>query len=695
MFPAFNHRKLMDAFRPAPFQTGRAPRGLPLAVLFLTAMIAALPDRARADAAPQAEPASAARTNAASEELAQELRWLKAERVFITSVSKREEDPFTAAAAVSVITGEEIRRSGARSIPEALRLAPGISVAQMDANKWAVTSRGFNSRFADKLLVLVDGRSVYTPSFTGVYWDSVDYVFEDIDRIEVIRGPGGTLWGANAVNGVINIITKNSKDTEGGFISGGYGSEERGFGEFRYGTKTGEKGFLRGYLKYHNTDDLEDGFDRWDFVQGGVRGDWTFGPTRLSLTADAHYSTLRERQVIARLPAIPFTGPVISTNNETSRASGQSVMARVEHDLSDENSLQLQTYFEHEDRTSVVHDGYRSTFDVDFQHRFPLPWRQHLTYGFGYRYLPDRFRNPDPGYVNWTPTVRHWQVASGFIQDDIELVADRLRLTLGTKVEHNDFTGFEYQPSVRLSLTPNTRHTVWGAVSRAVQVPGRNYDAIHIVLPTRAAFPLTVVGNGNPDLNARELAAYELGHRWQPRQNFSIDTAIFHHHYDGIGSGQSTVDLASGTVQNFASNQGTADSYGAEIAAKWDVTDWWRLSGSYTFFKLDYHDITSSLAAEDGDPRNTVSLRSSFDLPGGFELDLWGRYVDTLASYDIPSYFDLDVRLGWHATKNIEFSVAGQNLLSPRRDEFIADRFATTLVNPVQRAVYAQVSLRF
>ena len=645
---------------------------------------------------PQAEPQSAGRTSSPAEELAQELRWLNAERVLITSVSKRKEDPFTAAAAVSVITGDEIRRSGARSIPEALRMAPGISVAQMDANKWAVTARGFNSRFADKLLVLIDGRSVYTPSFSGVSWDTQDYLFEDIDRIEVIRGPGGTIWGANAVNGVINIITKNSKDTEGGFVSGGYGTEERGFGEFRYGTRAGEKGFVRGYFKYHNTDDLDRGFDAWDFMQGGGRGDWTFGATRLSLNADAYYGNEHQQQVTARLPAVPFTGPVIATNRESFRVNGQSFVARVEHEISDENDVQLQAYFDRVERTEVLMGGYRNTFDVDFQHRFPLPLRQSFTYGFGYRYLPDHFNNTDATWINWSPTERRWQVVSGFVQDDIVLVEDRLRLTVGTKVEHNDFTGLEYQPSARIALTPNSRQTFWGAVSRAMQVPGRNLDAIQpIVIPTQAALPLSALGYGNTEVTATELMAYEIGHRWQPNERFSTDMALFYHHYNRIIDGEVTVNLANATVSNTAINRGTADSYGFEASTRWQVADWWRVTGAYSFLRVDFQDTTVSIFSEGTDPRSQVSMRSSFDLPSGIELDLWGRYVDQLPSLNVAAYFDLDVRVGWHATKNVEVSIVGQNLISPGRTEFAQDQSAPTLINPVQRSVYVQVSVRF
>ncbi len=690
----------MNALRPQAPRSPATLRAACLAALF-TAMFAVTSSHATDEgdqdpAKVRKDSQSAGKTNAPAQELSQELRWLKAERIVITSVSKREEDPFKTAAAVSVITGEEIRRSGARSIPEALRLAPGMDVAQMDANKWAVTSRGFSSRFADKLLVLIDGRSVYTPSFSGVFWDTQDYLFEDIDRIEVIRGPGGTIWGANAVNGVINIITKNSKDTEGAFAAGGYGSEERGFGDFRYGATAGENGFLRGYFKYHNTDSLSGGFDGWDMMQGGIRGDWTLGPTKLSLHADAYYGNERQQQVIAHRPAVPFGGVVISTNNESYHVSGQSVVARIEHEIGDENSMQLQAYYDRVERTETLMDGYRNTLDVDYQHRFPLPWRQSFTYGFGYRYLPDHFRNPDPAWINWNPTDRHWQLVSGFFQDDIALVEDRLRLTLGTKVEHNDFTGFEYQPSARLALTPSDQHTFWGAVTRALQVPGRNLDGIQsIVIPTTAAAPLTVVGTGNMQVKSTEVVAYELGHRWQPLEAFSFDTALFYNHYRRLIDGQNSVDLVNGIVTSTAINQGTADTYGFELSSTWHVNDWWRLTGAYSLLRVDFHNNGNSIFGEGRDPKNQVSLRSSFDLPHGLELDFWGRYVDHLPSLNVSAYLDLDVRLGWHATKNVEFSVVGQNLISPRRTEFAQDQFTVTLVNPVQRAVYAQVAFRF
>ena len=288
---------------------------------------------------------------------------------------------------------------------------------------------------------------------------------------------------------------------------------------------------------------------------------------------------------------------------------------------------------------------------------------------------------------------------TAFFQDEIALVEDRLRLTLGTKLEHNDFTGFEYQPSARLAFTPNNQQTFWSAVTRAVQVPGRNLDGIHgIVIPTTAAFPLTVIGNGNKGVQATSVIAYELGHRWQPRENFSLDSALFYNNYNRIVDGRGSVNIAAGTYENTAVNQGTVDSYGFELSSKWHVTQSWRLTGTYSHLFVDFHGTQAAIFGEGADPRHQVSLRSSFDLPHGFELDFWGRYVDriTLApGVPVSSYLDLDVRLGWHATRNVEFSIVGQNLISPRRFEYAADQYTKTTVNAVQRAILAQVSLRF
>jgi iron complex outermembrane receptor protein len=387
---------------------------------------------------------------------------------------------------------------------------------------------------------------------------------------------------------------------------------------------------------------------------------------------------------------------------------------RFKHQFDSESDLQFQVYYDHTERDELVLSGWRDTLDVDFQHRFALPC-QNVIYGLGYRYLPDHFRNSDPLFITWEPQDRHWQLFSAFIQDEITLVKDHLRLILGTKVEHNDFTGWEAEPSGRLLWLITPRQTAWAAVSRAVQVPGRNLDGINPILlpvelvpvpvgPPFGTLPLFVLGHGDQDLNATEVISYELGHRIQPTDHISFDVAAFYNSYTDLIDGAITgpvfnlaptphLQLNSNAVQDR-----TGSSYGFEIAAQWDVVDWWRLQGAYSFFKSDLSSLSFSLFAEGKDAQQQVSLRSSMDLPGHLQLDLWGRWVDRLPAYageGVTAYFDLDLRLGWRPNKNWEFAIVGQNLIDPDRREFGEDPFTKTRTSTVPRGVYLQAAFRY
>ena len=345
----------------------------------------------------------------------QELQWLRAESIIITSASRHEEELFKTAAAVCVVTADDIQRSGARNLPDMLRLVPGMSVAQMDANKWAITSRGFNSRFADKLLVLIDGRTVYTPSFSGVYWDMQDYNIADIDRIEVIHGPGGTLWGANAVNGVVNIITRSASRAQPGRLTVGYGTDEGG-ASLRSSAGLGERGDLRAYVKARRLDDLKPtGFDGWDFLQGGFRSDWKQARTSVTFQGDFYLGKERQQLVMGHLPPVPYGGTEIDTLDEKYDVDGQNLLVRVGREQGAGSNWQLQAYWDRTNRTDRGVSGYRNTFDLDFQHRFSFATRHDVTYGMGYRFLPDHFRNPDLSYINWDPAERDWQLFSAFV----------------------------------------------------------------------------------------------------------------------------------------------------------------------------------------------------------------------------------------------------------------------------------------
>src|SRR5438093_3529420 len=394
-------------------------------------------------------------------------------KIEVTSVSKHKEKLADAPAAIFVITQEDIRRSGVTTIADALRLAPGLEVARVASHDWAITSRGFNELYANKLLVLIDGRSVYTPLFSGVYWDVQDTLLEDIDRIEVIRGPGATLWGANAVNGVINITTKSAKETIGGLLSGGYGTEEQGFGSARYGGKLGEDAYYRGYVKYFNRDSsaLPSGAqanDAWEMYRGGFRTDWEPSAQNLfTLQGDAYAGT--ENQTVTLFtPAFPFTQPDASKM----RVSGGNVIGRWTHTFTPDSDLKLQIYYDRTDRAVDYFKEMRNTADFDLQYRHPLWQRHDVTWGVGFRYA-----DSDTSRSNFTlafiPPERITRIFNTFIQDEITLVKERLRLTLGSKFERNDYTGFEIQPSGRLLWTPHERHSVWASVSRAVRTPSR------------------------------------------------------------------------------------------------------------------------------------------------------------------------------------------------------------------------------
>jgi len=622
----------------------------------------------------------------------------------VTSVSKKEQKLSEAAAAIDVITQDDIRRSGATSIPEALRVVPGLQVARLDANKWAVSARGFNGRFANKLLVLIDGRSVYTPLFSGVWWDAQNVLLEDIARIEVIRGPGATLWGANAVNGVINIITKDAKDTQGGLVTIGHGTEERGFGEFRYGGTLGDNAHYRVYARYFDRERSvaasgDYGADEWDVAQGGLRVDWEVSDSdSLTLQGDIHSGTVGERQTMASL-----SPPYEQTFDNDDDVAGGNILGRWNHTFSDTSGMSFQLYYDRSDRDHMIIGEVRDTFDLDFQHRFALDDRHEIVWGLGYRLSRDDIDNSFT--LSFDPDSRNDQLLSAFVQDEITLIEDQLKLTPGAKLEHNDYTGFEFQPSARLLWMPHEKHTVWAAVSRAVRTPSRveSYGRVNrYVLP-----PATLMSMfGDRDFDSEELLAHELGYRVQPMDRLSLDIATFYNIYENLR----TVELGTPfpetspapphlVVPLFADNKMDGETYGIEVAADWRPLDWWRLEAGYTYLQVVLHlddDSTDTLSegAEGESPHNQFSLRSSMDLPRNLELDSCLRYVDNLPGLGVDSYLTLDVRLGWKPTENLELFVVGQNLLDSHHAEFESTFFGVHATE-VEHSVYAGLTWRF
>jgi len=612
-------------------------------------------------------------------------------------------------AAVFVITQEDIRRSGVTSIPEALRMVPGFQVAKVDANTWAVTSRGFNDLFGEKLLILIDGRSIYTPLLSGTIWDE-DVFLDDVERIEVIRGPGAALWGANAVNGIINIVTKHSRDTQGALVTGGGGNEEKGFGGVRLGSRFSENGFYRVYAKYFNRDDSvfsssRDAADQWDRWQVGFRLDWEKNDKDTLVfhgdvfTTDSGGTT-----------EMPVLGPTLSevTDFETD-VTGWNALARWNHKLSRTSETTTQIFFNHSDRKEIYFDSVQETFDIDFQHHFSLGRRNDFLWGLGYRLYQDKIDNSFR--VSFDPDSRTDRLLSAFVQDRITLREDRWYLTLGSKFEHNDYTGFEIQPNARLLWKPREDISLWTSISRAVRTPGRldsDSRINFIVLPYASPPPdynlISIFGNN--DLESEELIAYEAGFRYQITPRLALDITGFYNKYDNLITldiGTPYPEISPAPVHLVTPltivDKMKGETYGVEIAASWTPWDFWKLAAAYSYLQIHLHsygNVPNALfnmeGAEGNSPHHQLSLQSRMDLFDDFELDLWLRYVDNLPNMGIPSYVTLDARIGWHISNNLELSLVGQNLFDSRHPE------STTYYNEpaeVERGFYGKLTWRF
>lgn len=621
----------------------------------------------------------------------------------ITSASRGPERLFDTPAAISVITSEDLQRSGVICIAEALRQVPGVEVARLNAHDWAISVRGFHSAFPNKLLVMMDSRTVYSPLFSGTFWDVQDAILEDIDRIEVIRGPGATLWGANAVNGVINVITKSAKDTQGLLVSGGVGTEERLFGNVRYGVSLKEDTYFRVYAKYFQVDDsvLPDGreaADAWEKFQGGMRFDWLPSDDQNRLTFQGDIYSGKEDQTYT-IPILlpPFTTVVQNMD----RGSGGNVLGQWTRNFSEDSQLIVRAYYDKTVRDSAVFRYELDTEDIDVQQRFQLGERNKITAGGGFRRMSDNARNS----LNVTvlPPRRTTYLYSSFIQDEITLLPEKWFLTLGSKFEHNDFTGFEIQPSVRLLWTPKEDYTVWAAVSRAVRTPSRVEDGV--ILNAAGPPPGTATLFGNPNFDSENMIAYEIGYRIQLWKKATFDLATYYNDYDDVVS---TTPLAPGlnSTTQFRNDQ-KAETYGAELAATIQITEDWRIYSAYTYIQMQLHQKSalfpmSSEAGEKNNPHHQFYLRSSidfgrqFDFGREFQFDATFRYVDNLVVAGIlaPSYSTIDLRLGWRPSKNWEIALVGQNLLDDRHPEFYPAPIATRRTE-VERSFYGKITWRF
>jgi iron complex outermembrane recepter protein len=632
----------------------------------------------------------------------------------VTSVSKKEEKLFQTAAAIYVITQEEIRRSGLTNLPELLRLVPGLSVARIDGNKWAISARGFNGRFANKLLVLIDGRTVYSPETSGVYWEVQDLPLETIERVEVIRGPGGTLWGANAVNGVINIITKHTKDTRGGVLTTGGGSEERGFGSARYGGQLGEQADYRIYTKYFNRSSLVNALGRTandgqQSLRGGGRIDWPLTQRdALTLQGDIYRTNIHETSTNISLLA-PFA-PFTTTPGEF---TGGNMLGRWTRAFSKQSDLALQLYYDRFNRDIYDLGVSINTVDLDFQHRFALGRRQGLVWGGGYRHVWDKSNGNSSTPVQFTPARETSRLASIFAQDEITLVKDRLRLILGSKLQyfshqHDTSSDLKVQPNLRVSWTPGRNQSVWGAISHAVRTSARTEEDLRA---NYAAFPgpngipnvLTVMGNKESKFEA--VRAHELGYRVQPGNNVSFDLTAFYNRYDHLQTfelGQPFFEAGLRphvVIPIYYDNLMRGETYGAEVSANWNVVRHWKLSGSYSLLRMQLQPAAASRdvsaeQAEGHSPRHQFQVHSWLKLPRNFEFDSSFYSVSALSTQQIPGYTRLDARLGWRVKEGIELSLGLQNLLDNRHPEFNGTAQAV-VSSEIKRSIYGKLIWHF
>ena len=588
--------------------------------------------------------------------------------VQITSASRRAEPLSQAASAVDVITSEDILRSGVTNIPDALRLGTEMEVAQVDGHTWAISTRGFNITAANKMQVLMDGRSLYTPLYSGVFWDVQQTFLPDIAQIEIIRGPGATLWGANAINGVINIRTKTAQETQGLLLYGGAGNEETGFGGLRYGGNVGPNTYYRVYVMHQSRDSLtlEGGGDAQDdthITQGGFRIDSKIHPEdTLTLQGDIYGGTFGQ------------------LNSGDIDVDGENIIGRWTRDLGNDSSITLQAYYDRTHRfVPGIFEEDRNTFDLELQHQFSFG--QHdIVYGANYRLSHDNIGNLGP-FLAFIPDNVTSHLLSAYAQDEWHIVPHVFSLTAGSKFEYNTFSGFEVQPTGRFSWVPGEGQTVWGAISRAVRTPSQIDQDLIAPNPSTG---LPALLQRNPDFESEELVAYELGYRIKPLNSLSFDLAGYYNVYDNLRS----IEFQPNGSFIFQ-NKLNAQSYGGALAAKWRATDWWQLDGSVSLFQIDFgraagsRDISNG-RGEGNDPNCSFIVHSAVDLPWHVQFDSYLRYVGDLPKPATPSYLTLDLRIAWSPIKNVEIAIVGRNLLSDAHPEFRS----MLVTREVQRSVY-------
>lgn len=609
-----------------------------------------------------------------------ELKGLTLEELLDTKVvagSRTPEAWPTIPAAVSVVPHEMIRRSGAVRLADALRLAPGLNVSRYVGSSYAISARGFNSTASNKLEVMIDGRSVYTPLMSGVFWEIQDTMLEDLERIEVVRGPGGALWGSNAINGVVNIVSKSAADTQGGLVFAGVGTEESVVAGVRYGGKIGAATYYRTYFKHHTRDDqvFANGANAGDGMtqdQGGFRLDSTLrGENRLTLQGD-------------------LFGNTFGVNGRPdARNSGGNFLGRWTHPVGPDAELQVQAYFDHGRRdVPLQFREDRKTWDLDVQHHFKVGEQHDLVLGGDYQRSSDDTEQAGRTFI-FSPAGRTLERVSFFAQDQLTLIPQRLLLTLGARTERNDYTGWETQPSARLTATLEKGQTLWAGVSRAVRAPTRVDTESRFIPNPSNGFVLI---RGTPDFRSEEVVAYELGYRVQPSPRIFLDVVTYYSDYTHLR----TLEPGPTGLPLLIKNEREAENYGGAVSVTFQATDTWHLSANYHYLHQKFRlspgsRDTTGASLEANDPPHLATLHSSLTLPHDIDFDWTLHYVSRPPNPTFPSYVTLNARLAFHPGENWEAAVVGRNLLDARHPEFGGGANQTQ----VQRGFYAQLTYRF
>jgi iron complex outermembrane receptor protein len=648
--------------------------------------------------------------------------------VKVTTFAKRPQRAADVAAALFVITQDDIRRSGATSIPDALRLAPGLQVAQIDGNAWSISARGFSGRFSNKLLVMMDGRTLYTPSFAGVYWDVQDTAMDDIERIEVIRGPAGTTWGTNAVNGIINIITKHSDQTGGLLVSSDVGVDGSANATVRFGDADGDRTQWRVYAKAFERDANQlvsgaDGFDEASQQRIGARVDTeTRHGDELRWAMEAYQGHSHQNFTGSFMQ--PLRGSNVPVYGGLEGLDGIWTTAGWARESGNGSRLEVQTYFDHSDRRGPLFGEQRDTVDLEFQHSLARHGVHTFTWGLGVRHSISEM--PVREDIALDRDGEKVFFGSAYLQDELHLMGDRLTLTAGARLEDSNTEPLEFMPNLRARFAFTDTSAVWAAVGRGVRRPGRIEEDFHIdqvgeVMPPGSSinpFPIPVVQSlhGDNRFRSEELTAYESGWRWQARENISVDLALFYNEYEHLRTlevltpycapggepvMQNPMCLFSSThvvIPATAGNSTSGTFKGGELALGWAPLSYWRLTGTYSHLDTELRGAnlnpSTLLFVLGQDARHVYALRSSLSMGPRWDWDLFVKHRTDIESSQLPSLTQMDMRLAWRPTLDLELSLVGRNLLEDAEVQSSSELYDIAHT-AIERKVYAQLRWSF